>query len=84
MDIIIKLLLIFLLVLQIFVLMYILYTTYVRHQNDKKFWEQQEEISNEVLKQLQEQPAVVLREDNVKSEEDKDINKKRDNKNGDR
>lgn len=54
MDIIIKLLLIFLLVLQIFVLMYILYTTYVRHQNDKKFWEQQEKVSNEVLKQLQE------------------------------
>jgi hypothetical protein len=41
---------------------FIIYTTYVRYKHDKKFWKQQEEISEEFLKQLKEQPAVHLDE----------------------
>lgn len=40
--------------LQMIAMIYIIYTTYVRHQHDKKFWKQQEEISEEFLKQLKE------------------------------
>ena len=46
--------LIFLLVLQSIVLLSVIYLNYQQHLHNKKFWEQQEEISNEVLKQLQE------------------------------
>ena len=35
-------------------LLYVIYLNYQQHLHNKKFWEQQEEISNEVLKQLQE------------------------------
>ena len=40
----------------------IIYTTYVRYKNDKKFWKQQEEISEEFLKQLKGQATVGLDE----------------------
>ena len=41
---------------------FIIYTTYVRYKNDKKFWEKQYEISEEFLKQLKEQAAEYLDE----------------------
>ena len=53
-------LLVALIILQIIAMCFIIYTTYVRYKNDKKFWKQQEEISEEFLKQLKEQPAVRL------------------------
>lgn len=63
-------LLIILVILQIIAMVLIIYTTYVRHQHDKKFWKQQEEISEEFLKQLNEQPAIRLDEGVVDSEQE--------------
>ena len=51
-----------LVILQMIAMCLIIYTTYARYKNDKKFWKQQEEISEEFLKQLKEQPAVRLDE----------------------
>ena len=89
MDLIQDILLIFLIIFQFAVLTYLVYINYQKYKQDKKFWEKQEEISNEFLKQLQEQPAVFLCEDNAKLEEDvvidqKNTSKKRDDKDGDR
>ena len=42
-----------LIVLQMVVLTYILYTTYQKNKRDKEFWEKQIEISDEFLKQAQ-------------------------------
>lgn len=53
-------LLIALIILQMIAMCFIIYTTYVRYKNDKKFWEKQEEISEEFLKQLKEQAAECL------------------------
>lgn len=39
-----------LIVLQIIVMCYILYTSHKRYQYDKKFWSKQDEISEEFLK----------------------------------
>ena len=64
-----------LIILQMIAMIYIIYTTYVRHQHDKKFWKQQEEISEEFLKQLKEQAAVCLNE-GVAACEPKDTDKK--------
>ena len=55
-------LLIALIILQMIAMCFIIYTTYVRYKNDKKFWEKQEEISEEFLKQLKEQAAECLDE----------------------
>ena len=55
-------LLVALIILQMIAMCFIIYTTYVRYKNDKKFWEKQEEISEEFLRQLKEQPAVRLDE----------------------
>ena len=57
-----KCLLIALIILQMIAMCFIIYTTYVRYKNDKKFWEKQYEISEEFLKQLKEQAAVGLDE----------------------
>lgn len=62
-------------ILQMIAMIYIIYTTYVRHQHDKKFWKQQEEISEEFLKQLKEQAAVCL-DEGVAACEPKDTDKK--------
>ena len=51
-----------LIVLQMIAMCFIIYTTYVRYKNDKKFWEKQYEISEEFLKQLKEQAAECLDE----------------------
>ena len=51
-----------LVVLQMIAMCLIIYTTYARYKNDKKFWKQQEEISEEFLKQLKEQAAECLDE----------------------
>lgn len=72
MDIIVKLLLIFLLVLQSIVLLHVIYLTYQQQLHNKKFWEQQEEISNEVLKQLQESSIDESKCDCEKSNSDKE------------
>lgn len=45
-----SLLLTILIILQIIVMIYILYTSHKRYQYDKKFWEKQDEISEEFLK----------------------------------
>lgn len=45
-----SLLLTILIILQIIVMVYILYTSHKRYQYDKKFWEKQDEISEEFLK----------------------------------
>ena len=55
-------LLVALIVLQVIAICLIIYTTYVRYKNDKKFWKQQEEISEEFLKQLKGQATVGLDE----------------------
>ena len=55
-------LLVALIVLQVIAICLIIYTTYVRYKNDKKFWEKQYEISEEFLKQLKEQAAECLDE----------------------
>lgn len=55
-------LLIVVVLLQMIAMCLIIYTTYARYKNDKKFWKQQEEISEEFLKQLREQAAVCLDE----------------------
>ena len=55
-------LLVILIVLQMIAMCFIIYTTYVRYKNDKKFWEKQYEISEEFLKQLKEQAAECLDE----------------------
>lgn len=60
---------------QFVVMAYIFYTEYVRCKHDKKFWKQQEEISEEFLKQLKEQPAVYLNEERASCEQE-DTNKK--------
>ena len=55
-------LLVILIILQMIAMCFIIYTTYVRYKNDKKFWEKQYEISEEFLKQLKEQAAECLDE----------------------
>ena len=55
-------LLVALILLQMIAMCFIIYTTYVKYKHDKKFWKQQEEISEEFLKQLREHPAVRLDE----------------------
>lgn len=56
-------LLIMLIILQLVVMVYLLITMHIRYKEDKKFWKKQEEISEEFLKQLQEQPITSL--DNI-------------------
>lgn len=53
-------LLIMLIILQLVVMVYLLITMHIRYKEDKKFWKKQEEISEEFLKQLQEQPITSL------------------------
>ena len=55
-------LLVILIILQMIAMCFIIYTTYVRYKNDKKFWKKQYEISEEFLKQLKEQAAECLDE----------------------
>lgn len=64
MDIIIKLLLIFLLVLQSIVLMYIIYLNYQQHLHNKKFWAIQEKTSKELLKQLLAENSIEKGDEN--------------------
>lgn len=75
-DYIQDILLILLIMFQFVVMGYLLFTTHQRYKEDKKFWKKQDEISEEFLKQLQEQPAVCLCEDDVKSEEEVEIEQK--------
>ena len=59
-----------LVVLQMIAMCLIIYTTYVRYKNDKKFWEKQYEISEEFLKQLKEQAAECLDEGEAACEQE--------------
>ena len=68
-------LLVALIILQMIAMCFIIYTTYVRYKHDKKFWKQQEEISEEFLKQLKEQPAVRLDEGVAACEQENTNNK---------
>lgn len=61
-DCIQDVLLIILILFQFVVMAYLLYTTHKRYKADSQFWKQQEEISEEFLKQLKEQAAVCLDE----------------------
>lgn len=56
-------LLIMLIILQLVVMVYLLITMHIRYKEDKKFWKKQEEISEEFLKQLREQPITYLNEE---------------------
>ena len=62
-----------LIVLQMIVMCYILYTTYQRHKADKKFWEKQIEISEEFLKQARAQTEML--NEGVAACEQEDTNK---------
>lgn len=75
-DYIQDILLIILILFQFVVMAYLLYTTHKRYKADSQFWKQQEEISEEFLKQLKEQPAVCLCENEAKSEEDVAVEQK--------
>ena len=63
-------LLVILIILQMIAMCFIIYTTYVRYKNDKKFWEKQYEISEEFLKQLKEQAAECLDEGEAACEQE--------------
>ena len=62
-DYIQNILLTVLIILQLIVMAYLLFTTYMRYKEDKKFWKKQKEISEEFLKQLREQPITYLNEE---------------------
>lgn len=51
-----------LIVLQMIVMCYILYTTYQRHKADKKFWEKQIEISDKFIESIKAQTDAVIDE----------------------
>lgn len=68
-----NLLLTILIVLQIIVMCYILYTSYKRYQYDKSFWKKQDEISEEFLKQAKAQSELL--EKGVAACEQEDTNK---------
>lgn len=51
-----------LIVLEIISMVYLICTIYKNNQREKAFWKQQEEISEEFIKQLKEQAAVCLDE----------------------
>lgn len=62
-DCIQDVLLIILILFQFIVMAYLLYTTHKRYKADSQFWKQQEEISEEFLKQLKEQSDAICAED---------------------
>lgn len=59
-DYIQDILLITLIIFQFAVMAYLLYTIRKKHKNDLKFWKKQNEISEEFLTQLRNQPLVSL------------------------
>lgn len=63
-----------LLVLQIIAMICIIYESMQRRKTDKKFWKQQEEISNEFLKQARLQ-SELLEKGDVESEPEENSNK---------
>ena len=63
-----------LLVLQIIAMVSIIYDTWHRHKEDKKFWKQQEEISNEFLKQAR-LHSELLEKGDVECEPEEDSSK---------
>ena len=69
-----EILLTMLIVLQMIVLTYVFYTTYQKHKEDKKFWKQQEEISNEFLKQAR-LHSELLEKGDVECEPEEDSSK---------
>jgi len=63
-----------LLILQIIAMICIIYESVKRRKADKKFWKQQEEISNEFLKQAR-LHSELLEKGDVESEPEEDSNK---------
>lgn len=63
-----------LLVLQIIAMICIICDMIQRHKSDKAFWKQQEEISNEFLKQAK-LHSELLEKGDVESEPEEDSNK---------
>lgn len=52
-----------LIVLEIISMVYLICTIYKNNQREKAFWKKQEEISEEFIKQLKEQPITYLNEE---------------------
>ena len=61
-----------LIVLEIISMVYLMCTIYKNHQREKAFWKKQEEISEEFIKQLKEQPAIFLNEKETSNENDQE------------
>lgn len=57
-----------LIVLEIISMVYLICTIYKNNQREKAFWKKQEEISEEFIKQLKEQPAIFLNEEETLNE----------------
>lgn len=59
-----------LIVLEIISMIYLICTTYKNNQREKAFWKKQEEISEEFIKQLKEQPAIFLNEKETSNDQE--------------
>ena len=59
-----------LIVLEIISMIYLICTIYKNNQREKAFWKKQEEISEEFIKQLKEQPAIFLNEKETSNDQE--------------
>lgn len=73
MELVKEILILILFILQFTVLIQLLYTGYVRHKEDKKFWAKQDEISEEFLKTAKAQSEIL--NEGVAACEQKNTNK---------
>ena len=58
----INILLTIVLILQIALMVFLLFTNIKRYKSDKKFWDEQEEISSKFLQQMKEREAYLSKE----------------------
>ena len=59
-----------LIVLEIISMVYLICTIYKNNKKKKAFWKKQEEISEEFIKQLKEQPAIFLNEKETSNDQE--------------
>lgn len=73
-----KTLLTILLVLQIIVMIYLLYINHKRFKEDKKFWEHNDKVFNDIIEDMKKQPAIMLdtKENKDEQEQPETSNKK--------
>lgn len=57
-------------VLEIISMVYLICTIYKNNHREKAFWKKQEEISEEFIKQLKEQPAIFLNEKETSNDQE--------------